>query len=82
MTEKTGVTRSRDIVEIEVTVLLIFSIYVNPEVFLAVSMTCNFLWDSNTLKRRYELFYVQKVIRTYKIFLFAFQTTRCDIKEH
>lgn len=81
MTERTGVTRSRDIVEMEVTVL-IFSMFVNCEVFLAVSMTCNYLWDSNALKLRYELFYVQNVIRTYKIFLFAFQTTRGDIKEH
>jgi len=37
--ESTGVTRNRDIVEMEVTVLLIFSNYVNPEVFSAVNMT-------------------------------------------
>jgi hypothetical protein len=39
VTERTGVNRRRDIIEMEVTVLLIFSIYLNSAVFSAVKMT-------------------------------------------
>jgi hypothetical protein len=46
--ERTGVARNCDIVEMEVTVYLVFYIYENSEVFSAVNMTCDFLWDSDT----------------------------------